>query len=86
MNSKKNKNRCFKDKMAIQRIKAAEKAKIELSSLHETTISLPYLTVDSNGPKNFETKLRSKFEDLISDMIQKTVEPCRNTIIQNIRK
>ena len=71
-----------KDKMAIQRIKeAAEKAKIELSSLNETTISLPYLTVDSNGPKNFETKLsRSKFEDLIAEMIQKTVEPCRNAM------
>ena len=68
-----------KDKMAIQRIKeAAEKAKIELSSLHETTISLPYLTVDANGPKNFETKLtRSKFEDLISELVEKTVEPCR---------
>ncbi len=66
------------DKLAIQRIKeAAEKAKIELSSLHETTISLPYLTVDKNGPKNFETKLsRSKLEDLIADLIEKTVEPC----------
>lgn len=70
------------DKLAIQRIKeAAEKAKIELSSLHETTISLPYLTVDQNGPKNFETKLsRSKFEDLVSELIEKTVEPCRNAI------
>lgn len=67
------------DKLAIQRIKeAAEKAKIELSSLHETTISLPYLTVDKDGPKNFETKLsRSKFEDLIADMVEKVVEPCR---------
>ncbi|MBI4232768.1 molecular chaperone DnaK, partial [Candidatus Peregrinibacteria bacterium] len=67
------------DKLAIQRIKeAAEKAKIELSSLHETTISLPYLTVDSNGPKNFETKLsRAKFEDLVSELIEKTVDPCR---------
>ncbi len=66
------------DKLAIQRIKeAAEKAKIELSSLHETTISLPYLKVDKNGPKNFETKLsRSKLEDLIADLIEKTVEPC----------
>ncbi|MFH1533945.1 MAG: molecular chaperone DnaK [Nitrospirota bacterium] len=70
------------DKMAIQRIKeAAEKAKIELSSLHETTISLPYLTVGKEGPKNFEIKLsRSKFEDLISDLIEKTVEPCRNAM------
>lgn len=71
-----------KDKLAIQRIKeAAEKAKIELSSLHETTISLPYLTVDSNGPKNFETKLsRSKLEDLISDLIEMVTEPCRNAM------
>lgn len=70
------------DKLAIQRIKeAAEKAKIELSSLHETTISLPYLTVDKNGPKNFETKLsRSKLEDLISGLIAKTEEPCRNAM------
>jgi len=67
------------DKLAIQRIKeAAEKAKIELSSLHETTISLPYLTVGPEGPKNFETKLsRSKFEDLVSELIEKTVDPCR---------
>lgn len=70
------------DKMAIQRIKeAAEKAKIELSSLHETTISLPYLTVDSDGPRNFEIKLsRSKFEDLISDLVERTVEPCRKAL------
>jgi molecular chaperone DnaK len=70
------------DKLAIQRIKeAAEKAKIELSSLHETTISLPYLTVGKEGPKNFEIKLsRSKFEDLIADIIEKTVEPCRNAM------
>lgn len=71
-----------KDKLAIQRIKeAAEKAKIELSSLHETTISLPYLTVDANGPKNFETKLtRSKLEDLVADLIEATVEPCKNAM------
>ncbi len=70
------------DKLAIQRIKeAAEKAKIELSSLHETTISLPYLTVGKEGPKNFEIKLsRSKFEDLIADLIEQTVEPCRNAM------
>lgn len=70
------------DKMAIQRIKeAAEKAKKELSSLHETTISLPYLTVDSSGPKNFETKLsRAKFEDLVADLIEKTVAPCRKAM------
>jgi len=70
------------DKMAIQRIKeAAEKAKIELSSVHEATISLPYLTVDSSGPKNFETKLsRAKFEDLVADLVEKTVEPCRKAL------
>ncbi len=70
------------DKLAIQRIKeAAEKAKIELSSLHETTVSLPYLTVDSNGPKNFETKLtRSKMEDLVMDLIEKTEDPCRQAM------
>jgi len=71
-----------KDKLAIQRIKeAAEKAKIELSSVHETTIALPYLTVDKEGPKNFETKLsRSKMEDLIADLVEKTVEPCRKAM------
>jgi len=67
------------DRMAIQRIKeAAEKAKIELSTVHETTISLPYLTSDASGPKHFETKLsRSKLEDLVMDLIEKTVAPCR---------
>jgi molecular chaperone DnaK len=70
------------DKFAIQRIKeASEKAKIELSSLHETTISLPYLTVGKDGPKNFEIKFsRSKLEDLIADLIEKTVEPCRQAM------
>ncbi len=71
-----------KDKMALQRIKeAAEKAKKELSSMHETTISLPYLTSDSSGPKHFETKLsRSKFEDLVAALIEKTVAPCRKAM------
>lgn len=71
-----------KDKLAVQRIKeSAEKAKIELSSTHETTISLPYLTVDKDGPKNFEKKLtRSKLEDLVADLIEKTVEPCRQAM------
>jgi len=67
------------DRLAIQRIKeAAEKAKIELSTVHETTISLPYLTSDASGPKHFETKLsRSKLEDLVMDLIEKTAAPCR---------
>ncbi len=70
------------DKLAVQRIKeAAEKAKKELSSLHETTISLPYLTIVDGGPKNFETKLsRSKLEDLIMELIEKTAEPCRKAM------
>jgi molecular chaperone DnaK len=60
---------------------AAEKAKKELSSLHETTISLPYLTVDKDGPKNFEIKLsRSKFEDLIYSFIEQTVSPCQKAM------
>jgi len=70
------------DKLAMQRIKeSAEKAKIELSSLHETTISLPYITVDKDGPKNFEAKLtRSKLEDLVVDLIELTEEPCRKAM------
>ena len=71
-----------KDKMAIQRVKeAAEKAKCELSTVHETTVSLPYLTSDSSGPKHFEKKLtRSKLEDLVMDLIEKTEEPCQKAM------
>ncbi len=71
-----------KDKMALQRVKeAAEKAKCELSTLHETTVSLPYLTSDSSGPKHFEKKLtRSKLEDLLMDLIEKTEEPCQKAM------
>ena len=70
------------DRMALQRIKeAAEKCRIELSTVHETTVSLPYLTSDANGPKHFETKLsRSKLEDLVGELIEKTVEPCRKAM------
>lgn len=71
-----------KDQMALQRLKeAAEKAKCELSSTHETTISLPFITSDSSGAKHFEIKLkRSKLEDLIADLIEKTVDPCRKAM------
>lgn len=70
------------DKMALQRIKeAAEKSRIELSTVHETTVSLPYLTSDASGPKHFETKLsRSKLEDLVGELIEKTVAPCRKAM------
>ena len=64
----------LKDKMASQRLReAAEKAKIELSSMQETTISLPFITADANGPKHLELKLtRAKFEDLTHALLEKT--------------
>lgn len=71
-----------KDVMAMQRLKeAAEKAKIELSSSLQTDINLPYLTMDSSGPKHMNLKLtRSKFESLVADLIKRTVEPCKKAI------
>ncbi|XP_023222183.1 stress-70 protein, mitochondrial-like [Centruroides sculpturatus] len=71
-----------KDNMAMQRLKeAAEKAKIELSSSLQTDINLPYLTMDSSGPKHMNIKLsRSKFESLVQDIIKKTVEPCKKAM------
>src|SRR6266849_6581625 len=68
-----------RDKLALQRLKeSAEKAKIELSSTTQTEINLPYITADQTGPKHLTLKLtRSKFEALVDDLIQKTVEPCR---------
>ena len=67
------------DKLALQRLKeAAEKAKIELSSTTQTEINLPFITADASGPKHMTMKLtRAKFEALVDDLIQKTVEPCR---------
>ena len=71
-----------KDKLALQRLKeAAEKAKIELSSATQTDINLPYITADATGPKHLTLKLtRSKFESLVEDLIQRTVEPCRKAL------
>jgi len=71
-----------KDKLALQRLKeAAEKAKIELSSATQTEINLPYITADATGPKHLTMKLsRAKFESLVDDLIQKTVEPCRKAL------
>jgi molecular chaperone DnaK len=68
-----------RDKLALQRLKeAAEAAKVELSSTTQTEINLPYITADQTGPKHLTLKLtRSKFEALVDDLIQKTVEPCR---------
>jgi molecular chaperone DnaK len=66
-----------KDKMALQRLKeAAEKAKMELSTAQETDINLPFVTADASGPKHLSLKLtRSKFEQLVDDLLQRTLEP-----------
>jgi molecular chaperone DnaK len=68
-----------KDPLAMQRLKeAAEKAKIELSSSQQTEVNLPYITADASGPKHLAMKItRAKFEALVDDLIEKTLEPCR---------
>lgn len=71
-----------KDPMAMQRLKeAAEKAKIELSSSLQTDVNLPYLTMDASGPKHMNMKLtRAKFENLVGDLIKRTVQPCQKAL------
>jgi len=71
-----------KDRMALQRLKeAAEKAKIELSTLHETEINLPYITADSSGPKHLTLKLsRAKLESLCTSIFQRLMEPCKKAL------
>ncbi len=71
-----------KDVLALQRLKdAAEKAKIELSSGSQTEINLPYITADASGPKHLNLKItRAKFEALVEELIEKTIEPCRIAI------
>ena len=68
-----------KDPLALQRLKeAAEKAKIELSSSQQTDVNLPYITADATGPKHLNIKItRAKFESLVEDLIQRTIEPSR---------
>uniref|UniRef100_A0A158Q6W1 Stress-70 protein, mitochondrial n=1 Tax=Elaeophora elaphi TaxID=1147741 RepID=A0A158Q6W1_9BILA len=70
------------DPMAMQRLReAAEKAKCELSSTTQTDINLPYLTMDASGPKHMNLKLtRAKFEQLVADLIKRTIEPCRKAM------
>src|SRR3954463_12516608 len=70
------------DVLALQRLKeAAEKAKIELSSTQQTEVNLPYITADASGPKHLAIKItRAKFESLVEELIQKTMEPCRIAI------
>jgi len=71
-----------KDKMAMQRLKeAAEKAKIDLSGVLQTNINLPFITADTSGPKHLELNLtRAKFDDLTSDLVEKTAGPTRSAI------
>src|SRR5512141_2876696 len=71
-----------KDVLALQRLKeAAEKAKIELSSSQQTEINLPYITADASGPKHLSVRItRAKFESLVDELIERTIEPCRIAI------
>ena len=70
------------DKLALQRLKeAAEKAKIELSSSQQTEVNLPFITADASGPKHLLIKLsRAKFESLVGDLVEKSLEPCRKAL------
>ncbi|WPX96855.1 molecular chaperone DnaK [Candidatus Bandiella euplotis] len=69
----------MKDPLALQRLKeAAEKAKIELSNALETDVNLPYITADASGPKHLNVKItRAKFENLVDDLITRSIEPCK---------
>jgi molecular chaperone DnaK len=71
-----------KDQMALQRLKeAAEKAKIELSTLLETEINLPFLTADASGPKHLVQKItRARFEQMVADILDRSVEPCKKAL------
>jgi molecular chaperone DnaK len=71
-----------KDQMALQRLKdAAEKAKIELSTLLETEVNLPFLTADATGPKHLQIKLtRARFEQMVDDILQRSVGPCKQAL------
>ena len=70
------------DKMALQRLKeAAEKAKIELSTSQETEINLPFVTADQSGPKHLQMKLtRAKFEQMVEDLVTRSIEPCKKAL------
>ncbi|MCP4680504.1 MAG: molecular chaperone DnaK [Deltaproteobacteria bacterium] len=77
-----------KDTVVIQRLKeAAEKAKIELSSVLEAQINLPFLTADASGPKHMDLKLtRAKFESMIADLVSRTLEPCKKALKDSGKK
>jgi molecular chaperone DnaK len=71
-----------KDQMALQRLKeASEKAKIELSTLLETEVNLPFLTADASGPKHLNVKLtRARFEQMVAEILDRTIEPCKKAL------
>jgi molecular chaperone DnaK len=71
-----------KDQMALQRLKeAAEKAKIELSTVLETELNLPFLTADASGPKHMNIKMtRARFQDMVADILERSVEPCKRAL------
>ena len=71
-----------KDKTALQRLKeAAEKAKIELSSVQQSEVNLPFITADASGPKHLNITLnRAKLEQLVMDLVDKTIDPCRQAL------
>jgi len=70
------------DRMALQRLKeAAEKAKIELSTVQQTDVNLPFITADASGPKHLNINLsRAKLEQLVMDLVEKTLEPCKQAV------
>ncbi len=72
-----------KDQMALQRLKeAAEKAKIELSTSEQTDINLPFITADASGPKHLALKIsRARFEALVADLVERTVDPCKQALL-----
>src|SRR6202042_1215065 len=71
-----------RDQMALQRLKeASEKAKMELSTLLETEINLPFVTADATGPKHLQMKLtRARFEQMVEDIVQRSVGPCKQAL------
>ncbi len=71
-----------KDQMALQRLKeAAERAKIELSTVLETELNLPFLTADASGPKHMNVKLtRGRFQDMVADILERSIEPCKRAL------
>jgi len=68
--------------MALQRLKeASEKAKMELSTLLETEVNLPFITADASGPKHLQMKLtRARFEQMVEDIVQRSIPPCKQAL------